>query len=388
MIGLFIESVFLSFVYDTYVAMLIIGLPTVGVSLFMLNQQPDASLTKHTVALATMIFTCLHIHQMNGLIEIHFELFILLAFLIVLHDWRVYISALVLVGVHHLSFYFLQANEMGGFVFSEDRLLFINVIIHATYFAIECVVAGYSAKTLNDERVVGSQLSHAATSIMECNDGVDLSVRVDEYDSQILKDFNRLLSTLDNVVCEMKNQSGHFSSNAQNLIVARNELQASSDTKQIGTDAIATSAEEMAVTVSTIAQYTHQLSQFIEEANGKTTTASTQINKGHDKNNDLAQRLKQTAEDISRLAPSSATISNVLSEINSIAEQTNLFALNAAIEAARAGEQDSGFAVVADEVRALANRTKDSTNKVNETLVSLENYSQRSTQSMAASIMD
>lgn len=137
-------------------------------------------------------------------------------------------------------------------------------------------------------------------------------------------------------------------------------------------DASASAMEEMTTTLVHVSESTSNAESRAAENEAHVTVGKQTVSEALKAMSVLETEFTNTQDSMSHLVNESTQVSNVLSVIKAIAEQTNLLALNAAIEAARAGEQGRGFAVVADEVRSLAQRTQDSTKEIDDIVASLQ----------------
>ncbi|WP_256262463.1 methyl-accepting chemotaxis protein [Pseudomonas gingeri] len=144
----------------------------------------------------------------------------------------------------------------------------------------------------------------------------------------------------------------------------------------------ATAVNQMTVAVNDVARNAASASTAARSSGESSQTGSDRVMHTVVAIEKLSSTVQNTSADVQQLATQSQDISQVLEVIRTIAEQTNLLALNAAIEAARAGEQGRGFAVVADEVRALAGRTQQSTGEIAQIIERIRQGTEQVTRAM------
>ncbi|WP_430715376.1 methyl-accepting chemotaxis protein [Pseudomonas rhodesiae] len=139
---------------------------------------------------------------------------------------------------------------------------------------------------------------------------------------------------------------------------------------------VATAINEVTYGVQDVAKNAEHAASEMRDAQAQAQQGQVNIDGSLQRIDQLSTTISQAVDVIRTLSSESTQIGGVLEVIRSIADQTNLLALNAAIEAARAGEQGRGFAVVADEVRLLAQRTQKSTAEIQVMIERLQGHSE------------
>lgn len=379
----FLVSLGLAGWYSTWAESLVIGLLSVGGAFLVFNMAPGSLLSRLANAVALMMLVALQIHQAHGMIEMHFGVFVGLAFLFAYRDWRPLLLGAVLIALHHVSFNIIQ--EQGGpvWLFDNDRLGWRIVFIHAVYVVAETAALIWLAQLSREEARVSQEIIQVVGQVHLPGGNMDLSVRCDEQNSQVLNRFNTMMAKFEQVVKDTQRVLLELVGVVRQSGEANKNLDALARSKVSLTEQIAVAMDQLTHSVVSISDNAQQTSHSTDQAVADNRVCLKNLNSTKQSVRSLSGSLGGAGDKIEALAENCRAISAVVDVIQGIAEQTNLLALNAAIEAARAGDQGRGFAVVADEVRALASRTYDSTKEINNLIVNLQSGSEEAVAAMS-----
>jgi methyl-accepting chemotaxis protein len=347
--ALFAFSLALSPLHDTLRWALLIGLPVAVLTTALLLLRGGRRSTSMAAAASLMVMTALQIHQASGMLEVHFGVFVLLAFLLCYRDWAVIVTAAAVIAVHHLLFNYLQELGYGVLCLTETGVG--RVLVHAAYVTAESSVLCYLAVLLRRDAIQAAELGARIEAMARGSEGtIDLRHGGVAANSAAGVALDSMMDSLHDALSHVQHGVGAIEVASQEI--AQGNLNLSSRTERQ-----TVSLKDTLQTMEVLSERVREGGEHARRANDLAIAASSEAVRG-------GKVVAQVVDTMASINESSKRIVDIIAVIDSIAFQTNILALNAAVEAARAGEQGRGFAVVASEVRNLAQRSASAAKEI------------------------
>jgi methyl-accepting chemotaxis protein len=300
--------------------------------------RPYALRYVYTFVLVSLV--ALHIQLAGGQIELHFGVFVVMAFLLVYLDWTVIVFGALLFAVHHIAFDRLQAAGLGLFCTTEADLA--RTLVHAVYLLIQAAIETLLAVSMRAAALEGEELTTLVDRVEQ-----EGKIRLDFGDVTASTAGGRALLAL---LARIETTVSAVRGGAAGVEVASTEIADGNQDLSQRTEQTAANLQRTHSNMVSLTGTVRQAAVNAREGNQLALSASAVAVKG-------GEVVDQVVHTMTGINESSRKIGDIIGVIDGIAFQTNILALNAAVEAARAGEQGRGFAVVAAEVRSLAQRS-------------------------------
>lgn len=334
-----------------------------SIPIYFCLQHAKKIITRHIVAVGIQLLAALHIQLTMGMTEMHFGVFVMLAFLSFYRDWKVIITGTIVIAVHHVIGFVSQTMGGGIIVFESASPALTILLIHAAFAVTECIVLSFMAHTAQKEHAIAMDTDLAISRITQTKGVLDLRDENIPQDKN-LHDFRHMLLTFRNLVVQTQDAGVKVADVASKVRTSSHTLNDTVGQQNAQVVNISDAINSITINIKEVADLSENVNVIADNAKESTQDTTSAINSSQQNIADLKSTLETTSATISDLSNKCENISSVMQSIKSVAEQTNLLALNAAIESARAGEHGRGFAVVADEVRNLAIKSKESAEEI------------------------
>jgi len=285
-----------------------------------------------------------------------------------------------------------ERHNVTTFVLSITAILIVVTLIIA-------IIMGFLLS-----RSISRPLSAMSTSVKQVAQGnlmlEPISIKNRDEIGKLATDFNTMTDNLKQLIVEVMKNSEQVATTSEDLSASAEQTQSSNNSISTAIKEVAGGAENQVTRASEANRVIHEISKGMTQAarsiqavsdltlatNEKATTGQGIVSQTVVQMNEVQHKVQHTSSAMNTLSNKSNQIGQILSLITSVADQTNLLALNAAIEAARAGEHGKGFAVVADEVRKLAEQSGQAAEEIKNVIYEMQTEVENALKSMTDGI--